>query len=150
MNVKPLGSDAERVTVVVKNVSGATVEKGMGVAWPTAANNASLDGVSVAKSAAALAAGFVGVATADIADNGYGIVVCWGDVDSVLISHEGTSLTLTRGDTLKYGAVAGTFASSVTAQAMSTLLYKYVVACTTPVALSAKATSYVRGLVRAL
>jgi len=58
---------------------------------------------------------------------------------------------VTAGDTLLPGAVAGTFFSSVTAQAMSTLLYKYVYAATTvPVDISNLNQSFVAGIVRAL
>jgi len=143
-------TDPERVQLIVKNVDGGgSITTGLGACLVP--SGASIDGISSVKATAALQKGFVGVATQDIAINGYGLVTAWGYVNSVQISNVGTSLTITAGDTLIPGAVAGTFFSSVTAQAMSTLLYKYVFAATTvPVDLSNLNQSFVAGVVRAL
>jgi hypothetical protein len=112
---------------------------------------ASIDGISATKLTGAAVKGFVGVSVQDIAINGFGLVTMWGYVNSVQLSNVGTSITVTAGDTLIPGAVAGTFFSSVTAQAMSTVLYKYVVAATTiPVDISNLNQSFVAGVVRAV
>lgn len=142
-------NDAERVQISVKNVDGGgSITTGLGVALVI--TGASIDGISAVKATATLAAGFIGVATQDIAINDFGNVTAFGWVNSVAISNVGTSITVTRGDVLKPGAVAGTFFSSLTPAAMTTVYYKYVVAATTPTAISAAADSYVSGIVRAL
>jgi len=141
--------DHERIQVSVKNVDGSgSITTGLGVALVSA--GASIDGISSVKYAAGNVAGFIGVATQDIAINDFGNVTAFGFVNSVVISNVGTSITVTRGDILKPGAVAGTFFSSLTPQAMSTILYKYVIAATTPTAISAAAEAYVSGIVRAI
>lgn len=143
-------TDAEKIQIMVKNVDGGgSITTGFGAMFVTA--GASIDGISATKSTGAAIKGFVGVSTQDIAINGFGLVTSWGFVNSVQISNVGTSITITAGDTLLPGAVAGTFFSSITAQAMSTLLYKYVVAATTvPVDLSNLNQSFVSGIVRAI
>lgn len=142
-------NDAERVQVSVKNVDGGgNITTGLGVALVI--TGASIDGISAVRSTAALAAGFVGVATQDIAINDFGNVTAFGYVNSIALSNVGTSITITRGNVLKPGAVAGTFFSSLAPEAFSTLYYKYVIAATTPTAISAAADSYVSGIVRAL
>lgn len=143
-------TDAEKIQIMVKNVDGSgSITTGFGAMFVMA--GASIDGISSTKSTGAAVKGFVGVSTQDIAINGFGLVTAWGFVNSVQISNVGSSITITAGDTLIPGAVAGTFFSSVTAQAMSTLLYKYVVAATTvPVDLSNLNQSFVSGIVRAI
>ena len=143
-------TDPERVRLMVKNVDGGgSITTGYGAALVTA--GASIDGISSTKYLIANTKGFIGVATQDIAINGFGLVTAWGYVNSVQISNVGSSITITAGDTLLPSTVAGTFFSSVTAQAMSTLLYKYVYAATTvPVDLSNLNQSFVAGIVRAL
>lgn len=142
-------TDGERVKVTFRNVDGGgSITTGMGVSWQDI--GASMDGVSAVKYAAALIPGFIGVSEKDVAINDYGLATAWGIADSVHISNVGSSITVTRGDILKPGAVAGTFFSSITPQAISTLLYRWVQAATTPVAVSTLAQSYCKGLVRAL
>jgi len=142
-------TDPEVVKIQVKNVDGGgSITTGLGVNLVQA--GASIDGISAVLCVAASYEGFCGVAAEDIPINGYGAVVAWGIANSVLISHVGSSITVTAGDILKPGAVAGTFFSSITDQAVSTLFYRYVIAATTPVAVSTQAQSYCKGLVRAL
>ena len=149
MLIQQVIRDPEVVQVIVKNVDGGgSITTGLSACLVVA--GASTDGVSATKSLAANQKGFIGVAAEDIPINGYGRVTAWGLAQSVFISNVGTSITITRGDTLIPGAVAGTFFSSVTAQAMSTLLNKYVIAASTPVAISTASQSYVQGIVRAL
>ena len=150
MQVQQLNrTDPEIVKIIVKNVDGGgSITTGLGVCLVQA--GASIDGVSAVLATAAAQEGFCGVASEDIPINGYGLVTSWGLANSVLISHVGSSITVTAGDILKPGAVAGTFFSSLTDQALSTLLYRYVIAATTPVAVSTLAQAYCKGIVRAL
>ena len=143
-------TDAEKVQIMVKNVDGGgSITTGLGVCIPT--SGSSIDGISAVKATGALQRGFIGVANYDIAINGYGLVTAWGYVNSVQISNVGTSITVTAGNVLIPGAVAGTFFSVVTDAAMSTLMYRYVTAATTvPVDISNLNQSYVAGFVRAL
>lgn len=142
--------DPERIQIMVKNVDGGgSITTGLGVATPI--SGASLDGISVVKATGTLARGFLGVAVQDIAINGFGLVTAWGQVNSVQISNVGTSITITAGDQLLAGAVAGTFFSVITPQATSTQYYRFVVANTTVVGdLSNLNLSFVQGFVRAL
>lgn len=140
-------TDPERITLVVKNVDGGgSITTGAGACLVQA--GASIDGISAVNSTAGTYKGFCGVAKQDVAINDFGVVTGWGIADSVLISHEGSSITVTRGDTLKPSAVAGAFASSLTDQAISTLLYRYVYAATTTTAISAQ--TWIKGIVRAI
>lgn len=116
-------SDAEKVFIVVKNVEASSLTTGLGVALCEA--GASIDGLSAVRSTVARAKGFAGVAVQDIPVNGFGLVQAYGYCASVQISAVGTSITVTAGDVLTGSAVAGAFFSSITPQAMSTLLYKY-------------------------
>lgn len=142
-------TDPESIKIVVKNVDGSgSFTVGLGVALvASAASFSTTDALPAVKGTAALIAGFLGVAAQNIPINGYGKVVNRGYAASVQISHVGSSITITAGDVLIPGAVAGTFFSTVTAQAMSTLLYKYVIACSTPVAVSTQAQAFAAGYV---
>jgi len=142
-------TNSEVVKVLFKNVDGGgSITTGMGVSWCQA--GASIDALSAVLYAAANQEGFIGVSESDVPINGYGFATCWGLANSVLISHVGSSITITAGDFLKPGAVPGTFFSSLTDQAVSTLFYRYVIAASTPVAVSTMAQSYCKGLVRAI
>lgn len=142
--------DPERIQLMVKNVDGSgSITTGWGAAFPI--SGASIDGISAVKATGALARGFVGVAVQDIAINGFGLVTAWGQVNSVQISNVGTSITITAGDQLLAGAVAGTFFSAISPQATSTQYYKYVYAATTVgVDISNLNVAYVQGIVRAI
>ena len=140
-------ADAERVQLVIKNVDGGgSITTGRGAFFVTLA--ASFDGIGSARSTGAGIPTFVGIAAQDVPINGFGLVTAWGYAASVEISCVGTSITVTAGDILKPGAVAGTFFSSLASEAISTLLYKYVVNGTT-ITISSPIT-YVQGIVRAL
>lgn len=146
MQIAQLGTNAESVSIVVKNVDGGgSITTGMGVCLVQA--GASIDGLSAVKSTAAAWEGFVGFAIQDIPINSVGLVTSGGYVASVLISHVGTSITVTRGDILIPGAVAGTSFSSVTDQACSTLFYRFAIAGATQ---TVSAAGYVSAIVRAL
>lgn len=149
MLIQQIIREPEVVQIIVKNVDGSgSITTGLGVAL--VASGASIDGVSAVKSAASTIKAFAGVAAEDIPINGYGRVTVWGLAPVVQLSNVGTSITITRGDTLKPGAVAGTFFSSITDAAMSTLLNKYIIAASTPVAISTYSQSVCSGIVRAL
>ena len=148
MLIKQISRDGgETVQIVVKNLAGAAISTGMGASYIGAA--ASIDGVGVSKLVAAGMKGFCGVAAHDIATGDFGRLTCFGLAASVQLSHVGSSITITKGDILKPGAVAGTFFSSITDEALSTLAYRYVIAVTTPVAVSTLAQSYCKGIVMA-
>ena len=145
MQIAQLGTNAERVNVVFKNVDGGgSVTTGLGVCLVQA--GASIDGISSVLSTAGTWNGFIGVSIQDVPINGIGLATCGGYVASVLISNVGTSITITAGDTLKPGAVSGTMFSSLTDQAVSTLFYRYVYAANTN---TISAAAYVVGIVKA-
>lgn len=140
-------TDPERIQIIVLNTDGGgSLTTGLGVCQNEAAN--SIDGVSSVKFTGARQKGFVGVAAQDIAINSYGRVTAWGYAASVQVSGVGTSITVTAGDILKAGAVAGTFFSSVLNEAVSTLFYKYVYVAST-FTVSANPV-WVAGIVRAI
>jgi len=149
-------TDPEKVFVVVKNVDGSgAITAGLGAALVAA--GASIDGVgAVIQPATTYSKEFAGVATQDIPINGYGLVQAWGLANSILISNEGTSVTLTAGDQLWPSAVAGQFNTSNTLDTvnLSTLAVsalsqnKKLVTLAGTVTLSAAV--YAKGLVRAL
>lgn len=140
-------TDAEKVFIIVKNVDGTgSMTTGLGVCLVPA--GASIDGVSAVQSTAATWKGFVGYANRDIAINSYGLVQSFGYVASVQVSGVGTSITVTAGNYLKPGAVAGTMFSSLADEAVSTLLYRYAYVATT-LTVSANPV-WVQAVVRAL
>lgn len=144
-------TDAERVQIVVKNVDGGgSITTGMGVCFAQVA--ASADGVSSVRQTKALQNSFVGVAVQDIAINAFGLVTAWGFAASVLISQSVGSYTITSGDVLKTSdsTQVGAFTSVLTPQALSTLLYKYVIAAGTLADTISNPRPYISGIVRAL
>ncbi len=152
-------ASAEKVTIVVKNVSATTMTTGLGVALVH--SGASTDGISaVIQPATTFSTCFLGISKKDIPVNGYGTVVCWGVADSILLSHAGTSITITKGDWLWPSAVAGAFYSSargalVVNAALSTATAATLAGETTPYVIAiatntVSAAAYVSGLVRAL
>lgn len=144
-------TDPERVQIVVKNVDGGgSITTGMGACFAQAA--ASADGISSVRQTKALQAQFCGVAAADIAINAFGLVTAWGFAASVLLSQSVGSYTITSGDVLKTADATqvGAFTSVQTPEAMSTLLYKYVVAMGSLVDTISNPRPYISGIVRAL
>jgi hypothetical protein len=138
-------NDAESVRVAYRNVDGGgSVTTGYAVAIvPTAA---SFNGVNAVNRTAALQNTFHGVSTTDVAINDYGKAVIYGYAASIALSNVGSSITVTAGNNLKPGAVAGTWFSSITGQALSTVLYRYATAGQT-ITISAPAwvSGYVKG-----
>lgn len=145
-------ADAEKVQLVIKNVDGGgSITTGMGAALVATA--ASGDGINAVRTTAAAgnANNFCGVAIQDIPINGYGLVTAWGFTASVLISQSVGSYTITSGDILIQGATQlGAFTSVVTNAALSTAMYKYVVAIGAVADTISNPRPYISGIVRAL
>lgn len=142
MQFAKLNRDAqENVYRTVKNVEGATITTGL----PVSLVNTSTDGVNaVIANAAADYPGFIGWATADIANNDYGRIQIGGFVNSILLSNVGTSITINAGDAL-FPAPGGAFSGAPT---YANSGFKYALASNVPVAVSAAA--YASGLIRVL
>lgn len=146
--------DPERVLVSVKNIEAVTLTTGMGVCLAVGNEDvaASADGVGAVlfTTSAELRPAFVGIAKRDIASNAYGPVIAWGWADSILLSQEtDKTVGLLAGATLLMaGGLAGSFTSTLTPQAVSTYMGKYVVnAITTNIS---SALPYTSGLARCL
>jgi hypothetical protein len=147
-------TDADKVFTVVHNVDGASITTGHGVRYVggVGADNASADGIQAVKiNAAGDCFNFAGIAAQDIADTEYGLVQCWGYVDSIMLSHEGTSITVgseTFGkEILVPGPPNGTWTSGQTPQGLSTFGWKYVQIWNTA---GVSAQAWCKGFVRAL
>lgn len=130
-------TDAEKVFIVVKNVSGATATTGRGMRYVggAAAEIVSTDGVqAVLLDASGNMPLFCGIAAQDIADNGYGRVQAWGYVNSVAYSAEADKTIgvtgLSRAVLIK-GALAGSFTSTGGEGTNTSANYKFVLALTT-------------------
>lgn len=145
-------TDPERVLINVKNVDGGgSITTGMGAALVATA--ASGDGINAVRTTATAgnANNFCGVALADIAINAYGLLTAWGWAASVALSQSVGSWTITAGDILIQSATAaGTFTSVVTNAALSTAMYKYVVAAGAVADTISNPRPYLSGIVRAL
>ena len=106
---------------------------------------------SVKINAAADCYNFAGIAAQDIADTEYGLVQCWGYVDSIMLSHEGTSVTVgqlnAEHNLLLPGPPNGTWTSVIAAQGLSTFAYRYVQVWNTT---NVSAQAWCKGFVRAL
>ncbi len=134
MNIQQINrSDPERTYISVHNISGATITTGMGVVLAVGNEDvaASADGVGALPltTSAELRPSFVGVASMDIADNSYGLVIAWGYADSILLSQETDKTVglLAGASLLQAGAATGSFTSALAPQAVSTYMGKYVV-----------------------
>lgn len=138
-------NDPDYLRIAFKNVSGGgSITAGYGIALVTSA--VSFDGLASVPSTAALIRDFHGVVAKDTPINGFGKATTYGYAASIVISNVGTSITVTAGETLKPGAVAGTFFSSITDAAMTTLLNVRVVAGqTTTISALAWVSGFVRG-----
>lgn len=125
-------TDPEKVFLNVKNGTGATITTGMGtrLLGLLAAEVASTGGTQVtALDGDGNMCAFMGIASQDIASLGYGRTQIWGYVNSIMLSAEADKTvgnTATADTWLKKGGVAGTFTTAQTAQALSTMAYKFV------------------------
>jgi hypothetical protein len=145
MDIIQLNRDTfDTVRVAFKNVDGGgSVTTGFAVSIVTTA--ASFDGVNAVRRTAALTGTFHGISINDVAINGFGKATIYGYAASIAISNVGTSITVTAGDRLIPGAVAGSHFSSVTDAAMTTLLYRYSTSGQTT---TISALSWVQGYVK--
>lgn len=82
-------SAAEQVFIVVQNVSGGTLMAGYSCCWELG----SVDGVRVTQPATAFLQAFAGIADADIANNGYGLIQVYGYRSSAYISRSSEKAT---------------------------------------------------------
>lgn len=101
-------TDAEKVFIVAKNVSGGTITAGYATVWDITAP----DGVRISKPATATLSAFAGIADADMANNAYGLIQVYGYRSSAYIySSTGSSAA---GDylTIENGAWSVTPATS--------------------------------------
>lgn len=145
-------TDAEKVFIIVKNGDVDSITTGFGVrhVGGAAAEIVSTDGVTAVKSG--LSPQFIGIASQDIAPNGFGLVQSWGYVNSVAYSSEANKTVGVTGianSFLKAGAVTGSWTSTQAPEAISTGTFKYVQAWTTA-NISSGPFSYGSGYVRAL
>lgn len=136
-------TDAEKVYLHIRNMSGGTMNANGNVCLDL---GTTVDGISCIKPASGSFLGWVGVADVDLADTGYGRIQVWGYRDSVLLSHEGSSVTVTIGNALhvvnaQYGL------STSTAEALSTVGFKYVICAATT---TVSAAAYCKGIIRCL
>ena len=114
-------TEAEKVFTVVHNVDGDSITTGMGARYVggVPAEDVSADGIQVTKITSGTDANmlqFCGIAAEDIPADGFGLVQNYGIVDAVMLSHEGTSITVgtfggINNTLLQPGALAGTFTS---------------------------------------
>lgn len=145
MDIQQLNQkDGESIRVAFKNVDGGgSITTGYGVRLVMSA--VSFDGISSVQSTAAAIRDFYGIVARDVPINGFGKATAYGYAASIVLSNVGTSITVTAGDMLKPGAVNGTWFSSLTDAAMTTVLNKYITAGAT-VTISAQ--TWVNGFVR--
>lgn len=148
MLIQPLNRvDPEKVFISVHNVEASTITTGYAVNMAIGGN--SFDGASVTMAISGTAGNlpaFIGVASADIPSNGYGLVQKYGFAASVFLSNTGTSVTINQGNPLVPGALAGGLTSAAPTYANGGSYF--ILASNTPVAISAS--GYASGFVRCL
>jgi hypothetical protein len=141
----------ERAFVTGKNVEATSITTGMGAALRLG-TTASFDGTQMVRAIAGNAGdlpGFLGISVKDIPSNAYGLIQTYGNTASVLLSVTTTSITITAGDPLIPGAVAGTLFSGVPTYAASG--FNWVIASNPPTGtLSQAAPLYCSGFVRCI
>ena len=141
---------AARLYLPVRVVEASSITLGYGAAICQLA--ASFDGnaaIMPLSGTAATLTGWIGVAAADIASNGYGLVQCFGPAASVYISQQDTSITINAQNALVPGAEKGGLMSVVPTYLNAG--FKFVI-CTNPPATTsmAKTANYSGGLIRCL
>jgi hypothetical protein len=136
-------SDAEKVYIHYRNMSGATINANAAVCLDL---GTTIDGISSIAPASGSFLGWIGISNADVADTGYDRAQAFGYRDRILVSHEGTSVTVTAGEALHL--VNGQFGlSTSTVEALSTCGWKYVINASTQ---DASAAVYTDGIIRCL
>jgi len=121
---------AELVLVAFRNVDGAgSLTANLPSCYTVDGNSAT--GFPAIHSRTAAFPGFGGLVRTSVAINGYGLATAWGNHISVLISNEGSSITITAGDVLTLVNGTGLGMSSVGGVTLSFLNGKTVVQTTT-------------------
>jgi len=157
-------TEAEKVFTVVRNVDADSITSGMGVRYVggAPAENVSADGIQCVKISKAddeLMIQFAGIAVEDIIADGYGLVQNFGVVDSIMLSHVGTSITIgTFGGIrangfLQVGARNGTFFSGGASFFIGdvSILPRYnTLQAWATVGVSTESLAFVKGFVRVL
>ena len=136
-------TDADKVFVNFRNMSGSGISANEGACYDL---GTTVDGISAVSPVAASFLGWIGIAAEDVADTEYGRTQIFGYRDSILLSHEGTSVTVTIGNAMHLVTGANGLNTS-TAEALSTCGYKYVI-CAATTTISAAA--YCKGVIRCL
>ena len=136
-------TDAEKVFIHYRNMSGGTINANGGVVYDM---GTTVDGISSVAPVAASFLGWIGIADADVGDTGYSRAQAFGYRDSVLLSHEGTSVTVTLGNALHL-VTGQSGLNTSTAEALSTTASKYVICAGTQ---TISAAAYTDGIVRCL
>jgi hypothetical protein len=143
----------ERAFMTIKNMEASSITLGYAVNLMVgAASAASFDGTQALMTATGVAGnlpGFIGIAVKDIPTTQYGLVQCFGNCASVLISNRATSVTIATGDPLIPSAVPGALSSGVPTYAASG--FNWVICSNaTSNTLSLAAPAYVSGFIRCL
>lgn len=141
----------ERAFVTFKNVEASSITTGMGVVLRIG-TVASFDGTSSVRSLSTNTGdlpGFLGIAVKDVSSNAYGLAQIYGNTASVLLSNTATSITMTAGDPMVPGVLAGGLYSAAPTYAASG--FGYVLLSNAPTAtLSQAAPLYASGFVRCI
>ena len=139
-------TDAEKVFLTFRNVDGSgsiTVNDPVCVA----VDGNSVNGVNATYPAAVSIKSWIGIANKTVAINGYGLAQAWGYRDSIKVSNETTSITITAGDALTPIATAVGM-SSVGGATLAYTNMPYAIAAET-LTLS-QGQTYIKGIIRAL
>lgn len=153
--------EAEKVFTIGRNVDADSITTGMIARYVggAPAENVSADGIQVVKSAVADDPNmllFCGIATEDIPADGYGELQNYGYVDSVMLSHVGTSITIgtfggINSSLLRHGGRTGTMFSggpvTFTSVVPVSPLYHHVMAFNTS---GVSAIAHAKGFIRNL
>lgn len=136
-------TDSDKVFVSYRNMSGGAINANAAVCFDL---GTTIDGVSAIAPASGSFLGWAGIADKDVANTGYSIAQTYGYRDSILISHEGTSITVTAGNALHL--VNGQFGlSTSTVEGLSACGFRYVMNATTT---TISAAAYVSGIIRCI
>jgi len=133
----------EKIFMIYRNMSGSAMTANQAVCLDL---GTTVDGISSIDPASGSLLGWIGIADQDVADTGYSIAQNFGYRDSVLLSHEGSSVTVTIGNALHIlNGAAGLNTSTV--EGLSVVGFKYVI-CAATTTISAAA--YCKGIIRCL
>lgn len=134
--------DAEKMFIIVQNVSAATISSGAAVVWDI---TSSVDGVRVTKPATATLSLLVGATAEAIADSSYGKVQVEGYNSQVYVTND-TSQAIAAGDILVPVNAQTYFARSAASDGKTGFIFAgaAVATATTPAAAQVKV--FVRAL----